>query len=242
MDSSLLDTLPADMKDLLSQRKEDFDRALVAGMTEEEVEWLLGMRRTFTVLYSHEGSCTVEHFRTSPEKRMNLGVFGGEVEMDAYAFCTESEGAIGYMLDGPNSVTKEYFSTDLSGRFFPVESPSEHIMSFDSNNKEIRATTILLDIKSVFTVLKRRAQVLQLPDPVAVARKKTLEFLASVHGFYLMRPWLTEMYLTASIIDLGLSESVKYEGGAVSDDLRRRINRDCRKYLALLIEEVSYFH
>ena len=81
------------MKGLLSQRKEDFNSALVAGMTVEEVKVLLRMRRTFTVLYSNEGSCNVEHFHTSPETRMNLGVFAPEAEMDVNVFCTESEDA-----------------------------------------------------------------------------------------------------------------------------------------------------
>ena len=60
------------------------------------------------------------------------------------------------MVDGPSDATKEELANDLKGRFFPSESSSEHIMSFAPNN-EIHATTILLDVKSVFTMLKRRA-------------------------------------------------------------------------------------
>jgi len=102
-------------------------------------------------------------------------------------------------------------------------------------------STNLLDVGSVFYLLKRRFACLGEEGCVQAARKHTLIFLSAVFNVHIERnPVFLEMYLCATIMNLGLVEiqhqrlhlvwPLHAPNGGVLDEMRDGITQRCIEY------------
>ncbi|CAH6419540.1 Hypothetical protein POVR2_LOCUS44 [uncultured virus] len=211
-------------------------------LAQEEVEWLMSNCVRYYVLLSAEDG-------NSRLVLCNRG--SSSVQYELVMRCAD-EGWIvsNYESRGSASISLcgSSIASCLVGRGTPAigEQQTIHFMSSGSH----AGTTALLDVKSYFSLEKRRLEAKSSTKVVELARKMTLEYISSVALFYRERKHILELYLVAQLhLDKPNYESYKdiyrkLRSSKMKDDqlLQVAISNNCERYqeqVGLLVQKLN---
>jgi len=236
MDTGILQYVPREIRELISRQGAVLDDILDEKFTAEEVNWLLDLEHDIYVTF------------VSKED------FGGEGSCDVICYD---------LLEG-KSLTRSSIHVDYGHRFTdPVTSQpiteededylvsrlcecSTYVEEVDTLGYEIRdfytnvaAKMMLLDVWSMFALLKHRAELRGFPDAARVAADKTATYLNDVTYDLRDRKTVLEMYLAGSVRSMELNIQIVTPIGLYDEDFTLRAKERRATYLAAIKESLE---
>ena len=106
------------------------------------------------------------------------------------------------------------------------------------NNEEIASRVCLLDIRSVFLLLRKRAQEAGFSRPVVVAKRETLAFLDRLVASLTTVGAFLEAYLMASVLCMEIDVPISWADGKMPKETQREIPKRCEEYLTAIRQEL----
>lgn len=234
--ASLFRDVPEELISIITQRSLELERA---PFTAEEMEHVLFRRRTMAVLYANNSACNVEHYHTNMsdaslwiDGALSGGCYNGNVY---YYRQKETE----FDADADEFVAR------MTGRF---DADSAIISDFslvchpsDNEEEELFADVLLLDVRSVFLVLKRRLQLLNRSAPVEMAREQTTRYLQSIMSHYKGNLAVLEMYLDACGTELEIeADHLQIEDGVYNEEMIARMSQRCGEWYTLISNVIHH--
>lgn len=197
--------------------------------TKEEIEWLLDSGNPFFMFASSEdGRCSTVlcygdgnsiPYELVYSKLSDTSVISNTESRGSARICMSRASVLGY----------------LTGRGDPSIIREEK-MQFMGAGSHV-ATTIILDLRSYFSLTKRRLDIRSSDQSVQLARKKTVAYLSSIALFYREKLYMLELYLLSN---LHLEQKIwvayktiyaKTKEGDMNDQVYRvALSSNCDKY------------
>lgn len=181
---------------MIQANEDQTARMLTHPFSKREILHLLVTRRTLAIMYVGDRSAEVEYYR-----RDVRGILDSDdsVEIEAVQVCERLDDDTYVEYPGAEySASSEVIVGRLRDRFGPeVRWESSHTLILGAE-EDLIAWVALLDVRSVFTILKHRVKCSHL------ARAGALAFLDSACAHYSAQREYLEMYLCACAVELGL--------------------------------------
>lgn len=249
LSTGLLTQLPAELIAEVQQHISCFDSVVTAPYDTAEVQWLGHNAKNFYLFSSSEdgrrceytlceggGEIAYKRARRSYRNITFMGEMRANIDSEIeHRWLPLPQGPLVYM-------GKDGLSDRLVGRHGP-EVFREYAWDTQQYGK-LMSTTILLDIHSYFTLIRRRLESLGHAHCTQDARKRTADYLTSITIFYSDRCALLEAYLLSSL-HLHTKSSLQVvkdacEYGYVNDrDYMARIADNCEKYKQELLTVIA---
>lgn len=214
--------------------------ALTAG----EVGWLLSTRRTPMVMYHSKNECLVDYYHI-PVDRM-LKYDHAHLSVDTTISCvTSPEGVVTIENEDVHDIKRKKLAGYLEGRFGPeISAVSDRIIAMRDDGEEIFADTVLLDVRSIFMVLRRRHQkdsaALRTSNGVTrcceLAAEGTMRYVSDVMRYFRDNFVMAEIFLSSNAVNLEIEVDVDYRGGKATKEMYIASLARCREYLAAIRE------
>ena len=156
--------------------------------TKEEIRWILNVRRTLAIMWSKEGVAQIRMFTSKIDKKAKVltetEIFDIDVEKDG------SKAFFGQFGRG-EEIIKNRVVEDLTGRLdtqimrdseYEVLGTEYGVLGTDGEEEEfdVYADIIILDIRSIFLILRERFELVSPERAIETARKYTINILNTI--------------------------------------------------------------
>ena len=207
----------------------------------EEIQWLMKTRRMMSVTFSTQTSCCVDTCMLDLSSRLSA-LPGDSIRIScpvtaAYSVDgTHQEVGESYWL---NQETMEDLLAIGTGPWIR-EGPQVGYTISGPDDLDEEATMMLLDVRSVYRLLERRARVLQssMHSAAQIARRATLKFLSDVCAHYTGREMLLKEYLCSSALQMELDIEVLPGDGPLTPQYEAQLRDICAEYRAAITHAV----
>jgi hypothetical protein len=153
------------------------DRIYDAGtkpFSREEIDWLLNIRKTLAIMFEYNGDCDIKILISKFNKNDDILIHTTSIKT-----YISNEGVNTYFtdirFDGREEIDKKDIRSELIGRYdTQIIKTSDTIVSYDDEGGfELYANVIILDLRSIFVILKRRFNLVMPNEAINLARKYT---------------------------------------------------------------------
>lgn len=171
MNVSALTCLPRELRDIIAVEQQRIDEELDRVFSPQELTWLLE-EHGCAVLYSRSMECVIERY--VPDDVVT------KITRSAYSNQSSDYAYDTLESDAPRNVVRETedVAQVLSSCSAIVEDVNVCLSRYTQGYLD-HARNVLLSVRSIFLLLKRRAQCMHLGDPTAAARLRALLYLNS---------------------------------------------------------------
>ena len=206
----------------------------------DELRWLMKTRRSLSVMYSSERSCCVETCVMDLYARLSKTV-NDVIRISSPITAAYLENSYTYQsIDESYPLENEFLEDRLPGRVGPrLFGPFLFGYGINYNDAEDDADGIILDIKSIWMLLRKRALAQQggLHRVEEVARHAALQFLAEICDHYKGRELLLKEYLASSALLMELDVEIFPGDERLTESVAERLREICAMYRSAI--EVS---
>jgi hypothetical protein len=147
----------------------------------EEIEWLLNIRKTLAIMFGYAGNCDIKILvsrfnrdSTYLIETLSIGTYISDNKANISSEDTK--------FDGREEIDKTSIRSDLIGRYdTQIIKSSNTIVSYDEEAEvDIYADVVILDLRSIFIILKRRFSLIMPTEAINLARKYTMIILNTI--------------------------------------------------------------
>jgi len=196
---TLLALLPPELHAIISHHREgpeDFP------FTQEEIEWLL-CRGKLSVLWSAQEVCLVERYTVAQRHKTTQAIANLRIGSCARAYFSPQGELVRKELAGNDRIHKEKLMKHLVGRCFIEQKTTGKTVISTFNQNILYADIVLLDVKSVYALLRRRFSSRDENSATKMATRSALKYIRDVTEKCSQFPPTKEMYLleNAAVIE-----------------------------------------
>jgi len=216
-------------------------------MTAGEVGWLFSVRRTPMIMYRMKNDCAVDYYHIPLDRLLKYD--HASVTIGTTVRCGISrEGVVEIENEDVVNMKLKKLVGYLEGRLITgVDKVSDLIITVRDDGEEIFADDVLLDVRSVFLLLKNRyskeSASLRASNGVQrcvqLAMEGTMKYLSDVVRHFGNNFVMVEMFLSSNAANLELELDYDYRGGKVTAESREASVARSREYFGALRECVS---
>lgn len=233
MDSGVLSALPREIRDIISHEEQKL--ALNRRFTREEIGWLIETRRFFSVTYCGDTACATEYYASGIDGELWMEE---NFHLKSHLITWYSRGDVHFAFGAIYDVTSSELVDRLEGSFDThLRNNLDYVIGL--NNEEIASRVCLLDIRSIFLLLRKRAQEAGFLHPVVVAKRETLAFLERLVASLTTVGAFLKTYLMASALCMELDVPISWTDGKMPKTEQRGIRDRCEEYIAAIRQELS---
>ena len=220
-DDNLFGQIPRELYSLISNQESNMG----APFSKVEIRWLVSIRQQVSVAYIAELSiiqhCHIEPMMSSGQPVVNI--------TELYLNAQPTKVKYGWER---RSVSRTSFVSGM------IELPFS--LTVEASQHESGTAISRLDVKSVFMILKRRFQMMNVQDPVSTARKGTLKYLNKIVKIYSAETdiFVLDMYLMMCLTNMELVIMLPYTSGTF-DSLKPKIDARRDGYINTLVDAIK---
>lgn len=232
MDTGVLSMIPRELQHIIQQQRHA--HVLNRRFTRQEIEWLLKTRRFLAVTYVSSNSASVECYSSGVSERLNIRP---AFERMDHLSRGRSEGRIYSQELDVHDVEDNDVINRLEGAFdLTLHSETEYMVEV-GDDEGAEALASLLDLRSLFFILRQRAQ--DVGFPVSVAKQGVLSYVTRIAQDMRSVPALLEMYLISSALTMELDIPMWWEEGEMSAEMSADAADRCTAYLTAIRAEFA---
>lgn len=232
VDSGLFARLPSELMPLIERYGEHLNALRTSPYLKEELQSLLTLRSNISITYSRDRRCAVVRYNTWSLHKGNL---------NASMMIPSEEISIDYQNNNEVSCSGDcvdawpvWIVASLEHRRETSVQDSRHWITDDA-----RANVVLLDIRSVFLLMKDRLLRVNDLGPAMLARRLTLAFLDEVVFHFQGRELSLALYLLGSAANLELEIPEIAVKTSTRDEKMDAARATCSEYYTLLRKVVN---
>lgn len=234
MDTGVLQYVPREILDLIAreQLRLQSHKIRVEEFSLDELRWLMKAKRSLSVMYSSARSCCVEICVMDLYARLSKTV-NDVIRVSCPITAAYLEDSHTYQsVDESYALENDSFEDLLTGRVGPrLFEPSSFGYTIIYEDVD-DAGVIVLDVKSVWMLLRRRALAQQGDTHLAeeVAQHATLQFLGEVCDDYKGRELILKEYLASSALLMELDVEIFPGDERLTESVAERLREICAMY------------